>query len=335
MRIKIVGVTGSNAGQTFDLAGEVVVGRDAECAISVAGDPAVSRRHARFTYMQGLPMIEDLSSRNGTFLNGARITQARPVSSGNEVRVGAQVFRVEAELDSVPGQPPLVSGPRKEVSRGERRASGRRGERSTAEGTLYQNVGGADGPGCALPTIDVSGCLKYLWIILLVLLAAIAIAIIVWGLGALMSGVAGMGSSAPSQGSSAGPTSPEGENGGGGGGGGSQPPSPAQVAQAEGIRIDEVQLDFAKRDGPDLRPVVLVKWTNLTKEPVVRLFGTIQVFDREGKLLAEIPRETIYHGRAVNPGEEHQDERTRDGIVIQRRLSGIPASAMVKVERVE
>lgn len=333
MALRIVGVAGSKVGQAFELSGEVTVGRAADCSISLPHDAAVSRQHARFTWIQGLPMVEDLGSRNGTFLNGARITQARPVSSGDEVRIGGEVFRVEAVLDSVPGQVP--AGPAKEVSRGERGAQGRPGERSGAEGTLYQNVGGADGPGCALPSIDLSGCLKYIWMILLILLVALAIAAILWGLGTLLSGLGGASSAVSGQGAGPGASSrPD---------SGSQPPPPVEdnkdqdqkQPSAEGIRIDEVKVDFAKRNGPDLRPVVLVKWTNLTKKPVARLFGTVQILDQDGKLLAEIPRETIYHGPPVSPGEEHQDDRERDGIVIQRKLSGTPTSAKVKVERVE
>ena len=97
----------------------------------------------------------------------------------------------------------------------------------------------------------------------------------------------------------------------------------------------EVKVDFAKRDGSKLLPIVLVKWINGTKTPVKRLSGTVTIFDRAGKQLLEIPREAIYIGPAVPGGETHEDTVTDGGIVVRQKLTGTPASAKVKIERVE
>ena len=146
-----------------------------------------------------------------------------------------------------------------------------------------------------------------------------------------MTGVAGAGAATPSQRESAGPPSSEGETGGGG----EHPPPPTQESQSTGIRIDDVQLNFVTREGSDLRPVIFVKWTNLTQQPVTGIFGTVRIFDQDGKQIAEVPRETIYRGPAIRPDESHEDDRDRDGIVIRIRLPGTPSSAHVIVERVE
>ena len=279
-------------------------------------------------------MIEDLGSRNGTFLNGARITQARPVSSGDEVRIGSEVFRVEAVLDSLPGQAPIQPS-QKEVSRGEAKHK-RKTEQSGAEGSLYGKTGVSDWnpmQGCALPKIDLSGCLKYLWIILLILIVAVVIGLIISGIATLLASAGGAASQAVSgTGSGPGtntqrptPTPPPPTN----------QDQPQQAPSIEGIQIEEVKVDFAKRDGQTLKPIILVKWLNLTKEPVKKLSGTVQIFDRDGKLLAEIPRETIYSGSPIGPGEGHQDTLQQGGIVIQQKLTAPPTSAKVKVERVE
>jgi PAS domain S-box-containing protein len=67
-------LTGSNAGKFIDLDSEpVVVGRSHECRIRVL-DEAVSRRHAQVIYEDGRFLLEDLESRNGTFLNGRKVT---------------------------------------------------------------------------------------------------------------------------------------------------------------------------------------------------------------------------------------------------------------------
>lgn len=342
MALRIVGITGSQAGRAFDLANEVTIGRESTCTIPLANDSAVSRRHARLVWLQGLPMIEDLGSRNGTFLNGARITQARPVSSGDEVRIGSEVFRVEAVLDSIPGQSRIQPN-QKETSRGEARYQ-RKTEQSGAEGSLYGKSGVNDWnpmQGCALPKVDLSGCLKYLWIILLILIVAIVIGLIISGIATLLASAGGAASQAVSgTGSGTGtttqrPTTPPPTNQ-------DQPPpqnqnqdKPQQAPSIEGIQIEEVKIDFTKRDGQTLKPIVLVKWLNLTKNPVKKLSGTVQVFDRSGKLLTEIPREVIYSGPPVNPGEGHQDTLQAGGIDIQQKLSAPPTSAKVNVERVE
>lgn len=68
---------GARAGQQCELNGkEVVVGRLTTCDI-VIPDETVSRQHARFFRGENGWYVEDLQSRNGTFVNGARID--RPV----------------------------------------------------------------------------------------------------------------------------------------------------------------------------------------------------------------------------------------------------------------
>ncbi|MEX0718441.1 MAG: PAS domain S-box protein [Planctomycetaceae bacterium] len=68
---------GARAGEQCELNGkEVVVGRLADCDI-VLPDETVSRRHARFFRDGDRWCVEDLQSRNGTFVNGSRID--RPI----------------------------------------------------------------------------------------------------------------------------------------------------------------------------------------------------------------------------------------------------------------
>jgi len=72
--------------QVFDLAGEVVVGRGGQATIQIEGD-LVSRRHARFYEEDGRWYVEDLKSRNGTLLNGERVTTS-VLRAGDVVMVG-------------------------------------------------------------------------------------------------------------------------------------------------------------------------------------------------------------------------------------------------------
>ncbi len=51
--------------------------------------PTVSRRHARIVVSGENATLEDLGSKNGTFLRGQSVTSAVPVENGEEFRVGS------------------------------------------------------------------------------------------------------------------------------------------------------------------------------------------------------------------------------------------------------
>ncbi|MEO8378386.1 MAG: FHA domain-containing serine/threonine-protein kinase [Acidobacteriota bacterium] len=65
----------------------VMVGRDRTCAI-VLPHPAVSRRHARITIAGKEPVLEDLQSANGTYVNNTRVDRV-VLKVGDIVRFGA------------------------------------------------------------------------------------------------------------------------------------------------------------------------------------------------------------------------------------------------------
>ena len=71
--------------------GANIVGRAPEATawIDALG---VSRTHARITISGDEATIEDLGSKNGTFLHGERITGSRRLSEGDEIRLGSVVI---------------------------------------------------------------------------------------------------------------------------------------------------------------------------------------------------------------------------------------------------
>ncbi|HET6276424.1 MAG TPA: FHA domain-containing protein [Candidatus Cybelea sp.] len=71
------------------------LGRSSETAV-VLRDPEVSRRHVRFDGQNGIVYVEDLKSRNGTFLNGRRIAEAIEIRQGDEIDVGTTRLVVTA-----------------------------------------------------------------------------------------------------------------------------------------------------------------------------------------------------------------------------------------------
>lgn len=71
------------------------VGRGPELDL-VLRDPEASRRHARFETRNGVVYVDDLKSRNGTFLNGRRVGEAIEVREGDAVNVGTTRMIVRA-----------------------------------------------------------------------------------------------------------------------------------------------------------------------------------------------------------------------------------------------
>jgi serine/threonine protein kinase len=76
------------ANEKHSISGDsVMVGRDRTCSI-VLPHPAVSRRHARITVAGNGPVLEDLQSANGTYVNNSRIDRV-VLKTGDIVRFGA------------------------------------------------------------------------------------------------------------------------------------------------------------------------------------------------------------------------------------------------------
>ncbi|MDZ4766903.1 MAG: FHA domain-containing protein [Chloroflexota bacterium] len=82
---------GPQPNQIYELTKEIVtIGRDITNDI-VINDPEVSRHHMRLTRGAGGFTLEDLGSTNGTFINGQRLTGARPLRNGELVGLGETV----------------------------------------------------------------------------------------------------------------------------------------------------------------------------------------------------------------------------------------------------
>lgn len=84
--------------QEWSIDAELVIGRDPECDICIS-DRQVSRTHAVIRREGDGFTIQDLSSKNGTWLNGERLTEPATLADGDEISVAtrAKLYFVDAE----------------------------------------------------------------------------------------------------------------------------------------------------------------------------------------------------------------------------------------------
>ena len=68
--------------------GEYVLGRDPELAVFL-DSPDVSRRHARISIAGEQATIEDLESKNGTFVSDRKLQAATRLADGDTIRLGS------------------------------------------------------------------------------------------------------------------------------------------------------------------------------------------------------------------------------------------------------
>ncbi len=85
----------SRRGLTVTIAGEITLGREPDCTISIDDDAYVSSLHLRVFDYEGQPMVEDLGSTNGTFHNGVKLTGAKLLHPGDRIQVGTTVIEAQ------------------------------------------------------------------------------------------------------------------------------------------------------------------------------------------------------------------------------------------------
>jgi hypothetical protein len=85
----------SEAGAAYVIDDEITMGRGGGCTIPLGFDTFVSQVHARAFDRDGALWIEDLGSRNGTFVNGEQVHEPTKVAKGARVQVGETVLEVD------------------------------------------------------------------------------------------------------------------------------------------------------------------------------------------------------------------------------------------------
>ena len=96
-------VEGPEAGRRIELSGPLELGRDPSIAGSLPLDELVSRRHTRVTPVDDGARIEDLDSRNGTFVDGDQIFDPAHLGVGGQLLVGVTLLELRPASEIAAG----------------------------------------------------------------------------------------------------------------------------------------------------------------------------------------------------------------------------------------
>jgi diguanylate cyclase (GGDEF)-like protein len=98
----LIVLRGANVGEMYKLSKhESIVGRGQNVDVEILDDGA-SRRHAQIKMTDEGPIIEDLGSRNGTYVNGERISMPVTLHEGDKIQLSSQTilkFTYQDRLD--------------------------------------------------------------------------------------------------------------------------------------------------------------------------------------------------------------------------------------------
>lgn len=103
MIAKLIVASGKSAGRSIAIKrNKLLIGRAEQCDIRPLSEE-VSRRHCQVTVGPAEVWVEDLGSRNGTYVNNVRIAERTKVADGDLLKVGSLELRVSCTMPTVAG----------------------------------------------------------------------------------------------------------------------------------------------------------------------------------------------------------------------------------------
>lgn len=98
----LVAQDGPLNGQRWIIKNEAILGREHSCDIVIT-NRQVSRRHASVKHINQDVKLEDLGSKNGTYLNGKRVTESELLDDGDIIQIAlAQNFSFVSSDATIP-----------------------------------------------------------------------------------------------------------------------------------------------------------------------------------------------------------------------------------------
>jgi EmrB/QacA subfamily drug resistance transporter len=113
-------VDGEEAGRTIELVSDVVLGRGASADVVLTDSSGeMSRRHARIAIRGTEAVLDDLQSKNGTFINSERLDGPQRLRAGDKIELGAYTLEFIPAVAPTPLRPErdgraqlkIISGP--------------------------------------------------------------------------------------------------------------------------------------------------------------------------------------------------------------------------------
>lgn len=86
-----------------------IIGRREDCDVILPFDSQISRNHARLYRQEAGWYVEDLGSKNGTYVGKQRLEGSRPLEPGQMFRMGRTWLRLQAEVTATPPHTPSAS----------------------------------------------------------------------------------------------------------------------------------------------------------------------------------------------------------------------------------
>jgi len=99
-RIFLVVMSGTTLGEMHEIGDEMVLGRGGRHRLGIRDD-GVSRDHARIRRHASALLLEDLGSRNGTYVNGERVVTPVLLRDGDRIHLGAHTILRVALQDTL------------------------------------------------------------------------------------------------------------------------------------------------------------------------------------------------------------------------------------------
>ncbi len=97
MKVFLEVIGGPLDGQTYTFTKSITIGRDPACEIPIDLDNYLSRKHAQILVIPPECFLEDLNSRNGTFIGEEKLSQRVLLKNGQQFRVGKTVMEIKWE----------------------------------------------------------------------------------------------------------------------------------------------------------------------------------------------------------------------------------------------
>jgi predicted component of type VI protein secretion system len=105
MNVRLVVIKGPARTRVIHVRGEeTIIGRSRDCDICIPS-PEISRRHCLLSFAHGQLTVEDLSSANGTFLNGKRVQGEQLVMPDDVLDLGPLSLKVA--YGTAPAEAPI------------------------------------------------------------------------------------------------------------------------------------------------------------------------------------------------------------------------------------